>query len=129
MVGFQKKSVTRDERVMNARRAIRAEWNAVCSNALRTLDPLPAMNQQVRAEYAFLLSFAEEQAALIERFKRTGAQAPTQLEWHGAEAYLRDLRAAAEAAEQRRARRAGPIWRRTWSLLERLFPWSRSGKS
>jgi hypothetical protein len=88
------------------------------------------MNQQVRTEYAFLISFAEEQAALMERFKRTGAQAPTPLEWPGAEAYLRGLRAAAEAAERRKARRRGaPIWTRPWSLLERLFSWNRSGRS
>ena len=87
------------------------------------------MNQQIQSEYAYLVSFAEERAALIERFERTGAQAPTELEWHGAEAYLRELRAAAEAAEQRKARRGAWIRRRTWSLLQRLFPWIRSASS
>ena len=80
------------------------------------------MKEQAETEYTHLMAFAREQAALLKRLRRTGLRPAVLLEWHSSDAYLRDLRAAVEAAERQKADREAQAWRSARGALMRLFP-------
>ncbi len=79
------------------------------------------MGQRAETEYAYLIPFAREQAALLERIRRTGSRPPMQPEWRGAEVYLQELRAAVDAAEREQAVHPTRPRGLRRSILGRLF--------
>ncbi len=86
------------------------------------------MKEQAETEYTHLMAFAREQAALLKRLRRTGLRPAVCLEWHSSEAYLRDLRAAVEAAERQKADREAQAWRSARGALMRFLPLPRRAR-
>ncbi len=86
------------------------------------IAPAPS-EERIQSEYGYLVAFAEEQAALLDRFRRVGEPPPSRLEWRGEEAYLRDLRMIVEEIERLKAQQLTPFRLRAQSLRRRLFSW------
>ncbi len=90
-----------------------------------TRNPIsaPPPEERIQSEYGYLVEFAQEQAALLDRFRRVGESPPSRLQWHGADAYLRDLRMIVEEIERMKAQQLTPFRLRAQSLRRRLFSW------